>query len=142
MQVIEKQSAEDTGIVAVSLDKKTLARLTERSKSKGQERMPTRLTERRGAYKATGNGTHRHEPVLSVEAEQPTPFLSLSWEHWLEVREQIIRNLDRFANAAQEQRVDSVLNAGMEMQAALSRIFLEAYVMSAHLGLKELPRRD
>jgi hypothetical protein len=80
--------------------------------------------------------------VLSREASQPTPFLSLSWEHWLEIREQILRSLEQFANAAQEQRVDKVLSAGMEMQAAMSRIYLEAYVMSTSLGLKDLPRRD
>jgi hypothetical protein len=140
MQVAEKQFTEEDGIVAVSLDEKTLARLIERSKSRG--RLPSRLIERRCGYEASGNGTHGYEPVLSREASQPTPFLSLSWEHWLEVREQILRNLELFANAAQEQRVDKVLSAGMEMQAAMSRIYLEAYVMSTSLGLKDLPRRD
>ncbi|HXR66579.1 MAG TPA: hypothetical protein VN729_11680, partial [Ktedonobacteraceae bacterium] len=104
MRVAEKQCTEEDGIVAVSVDEKTLARLIERSKSRG--RLPSRLIERRCGY----------EPVLSREASQPTPFLSLSWEHWLEVREQILRNLELFASAALEQRVDKVLSVGMEMQ--------------------------
>ena len=78
--------------------------------------------------------------VFSEEASQLTPFLSLSWEHWQQTREQVARCLERFASAAEEQRPDKVLSVGMEMQEIVSRIYLEAYVMSADLELKELPR--
>src|SRR5579859_4142332 len=119
MQVAEKRMAEEIGLETTSAQEKPEKRPGKPPRS----RLPSRLIERRGIYEAKGDGTYVHEPVLSPEASQPTPFLSLSWQHWLEVREQITKNLDHFASAAQEQRVDKVLNAGMEIQAAMSRIF-------------------
>lgn len=79
-------------------------------------------------------------PVFSEEASQATPFLSLSRKHWQETREQVASCLERFVSAAEEHRPDKVLSVGMEMQEVVSRIYLEAYVMSADLELKEPPR--
>lgn len=98
------------------------------------------LTDARETYDASGDGTPVAVPALSAEASQPTPFLSLSRDHWQEIRVQVARCLENFVSAAEEQRPDKVLSVGMEMQEIVSRIYLEAYVMSANLERKDLPR--
>lgn len=135
MQVAEKRQAVESEVAAVS----SAVQPEECGAKQAQGNGVLKLIERQEAYTATDDGTPVHLPALSAEASQPTPFLSLTWEQWQEMRAQITRGLERFVSAVEEQRADRVLSIGMEMQAAISRIFLEAYAMSADLGLQELP---
>lgn len=133
MQVAEKQEEYTRKKVSLAKEQRTHAA------APATRELIHRFTDGRGTYDATSDGTPVAMPTLSQKASQPTPFMSLSWEQWLQVREQITRNLESFVNAAAEHRADKVLNIGMEIQSALTHIFLEAYVMSADLGLKPLP---
>lgn len=135
MQVAEKRTGSKREKVSLARKQRGYGYLAERGKPASTHY----LTDARGTYAATSNGEPVHVPVLSAEASQPTPFLSLTWEQWLEMREQITRSLEHFASAAEEPRADRVLSAALEMQAALSQMFLETYARSADLGLSELP---
>ena len=136
MQVAEKRMAVDKGMATVIVAKQGQDGRSERAKLNGTHE----LTEVRGVYDASGNGVHTCAPLLSAEASEATPFLSLSREQWQEVREQVANLLERFVSAVEEQHADKVLSIGMEMQEVAGRILLEAYAMSADLDLKDVPR--
>lgn len=135
MQVAEKRTGSKREKVSLAQKQRGSGYMAERGKPASSHY----LTDARGTYAATGNGEPVHVPTLSAEASQPTPFMFLTWEQWLEMREQVTRSLEHFASAAEEQRTDGVLSAALEMQTALSQMFLEAYARSADLGLSELP---
>ncbi|HVU70474.1 MAG TPA: hypothetical protein VHD63_25340 [Ktedonobacteraceae bacterium] len=95
------------------------------------------LTDEPGVYQLTGDGRPVELPAQEVQA----PFLPLTGEDWPEVRERLRRGLERFVSAIDARNAEQVLSAGIEMQAAFSRILLETRILKALPDDRAAPAR-
>lgn len=134
---IKQQMAEDE--VAAQT---TMRDNREQVKQREQRTYIYRLTDESDIYQATGDGTPAQVHAQTSQPDEETPFLPLTRHDWPEVREYLRHGLERFIDAVDERSVEKVLNAGIEVQAAFSRILLEVHILRSRLDLKDLHVHD
>lgn len=109
----------------------------EQVKREEQHTYIQRFTDERGIYQATGDGTPAQVHAQALQVDEEAPFLPLTRHDWPEVRDYLRHGLERFVGAVDERSVEKVLNAGIEVQAAFSRLLLEVHILRSRLDLKD-----
>lgn len=59
------------------------------------------------------------------------PFMTFTWQHWMETQARVHQCFSRFVRAIENQRVDQAIMLGLEVQEIGSKMLLEAYTISA-----------
>lgn len=64
--------------------------------------------------------------ILEEEEGYDAPFVTFTWQHWLEMHARANRSFSRFLRAIENRRVDVALLVGLEMQELATSMLIEA----------------